>query len=374
MRRREFLAAAAAAGVTVGLTGCSTVESLDPSSTPTSTSPGTAPASPRPTDSATATPPDDASGLPPLDGWEGSTAPDARIEGEIDREFRQTFHDHETVFRLSVPEALYDYYSRRYRTGVYGSYVSDSYDDQYVQSLADEFRAYGERNGLSEREVVDHTMVFVQNLQYATDEVGTGFDEYPKYPVETLVDRGGDCEDTSILLSSLLEALGYDTVLLALYDANHMALGVAGSDLSGSYYEFEGRRYYYVETTAPGWRVGEIPPEIQDTPAQFQRVDRNPVLVVAWAVGVSTREIQVESLLRNVGDAPAERASVQVDLETESGVVARNRSQQVRVTTDADQRQRFTLRRPDASVVRARVVVGLDGVLHDETYSDWRAL
>jgi hypothetical protein len=44
------------------------------------------------------------------------------------------------------------------------------------------------------------------------------------------------------------------------------------------------------------------------------------------------------------------------------------------VTTDTDQRQRFTLRRPDASVVRARVAVGLDGVLHDETSSDWRAL
>jgi predicted transglutaminase-like cysteine proteinase len=268
MRRREFVTTASAAGLTGVFAGCTTVESLDPSSTPTSASTGAAPDSPRPTDSATATPPADASGLPPLDGWEGSTAPDGRTEGQIDREFRQTFDGRETVFTLSVPEALYDYYSRRYRTRAYGSYVSDSYDDQYVQSLADEFRAYGERNDLSEREVVDHAMVFVQNLQYAADEVGTGFDEYPKYPVETLVDRGGDCEDTSVLLSSLLEALGHDTVLLALYDANHMALGVAGSDLSGSYYEFEGRRYYYVETTAPGWRVGELPPEVEDVRAE----------------------------------------------------------------------------------------------------------
>jgi hypothetical protein len=369
MRRREFLAAAAAAG----LAGCSTVEFGDATPTrqpePTDTTPGS-----QPTASTTDTPPEDASGLPPLDGWEGSTAPDGRIEGQVDREFRQTFDGRETVFRLSVPEALYEYYRRRYRTGVYGSYVSDSYDDEYVQSLADEFRAYGERNDLSEREVVDHAMVFVQNLRYATDEVGTGFDEYPKYPVETLVDRGGDCEDTSVLLASLLEALGYDIVLLALYDANHMALGVAGDDLPGAYYEFDGRRYYYVETTAPGWRVGEVPPEIEGVSAEFLRVDRNPVLVVAWGVGVTDREVRVESLLRNVGDAPAERASVQVDLETETGVVARNRSDPVQVTTDGDQRQRFALSRPDASVVRARVAVGLDGLLHDETHSDWRAL
>lgn len=371
MRRRQFVATALA-GVTVGVAGC-TSERADPTPTP-EREPTRPEPSPSATGTATDTPPDDTGDLPPLDGLRGSTAPDASIEGQFDREFRQEFDGRETVFTLSVPESLYDYYSRRYRTGDYGSYVSDSYDDEYVQSLADEFRAYGERNGLSERDLVDHAMVFVQNLTYATDEVGTGFDEYPKYPVETLVDRGGDCEDTSVLLSSLLEALGYDTVLLALYDANHMALGVASGDLSGYGYDFEGTRYYYVETTAPGWHVGEAPPEVQDVPAQFLPVDRNPVLVVAYAVGVAGREVRFESLLRNVGDAPAPNASVQLDLEAESGVVARGRTDAVTVTTDDDVRQRLTLRAPRDRPLRARVAVGIDGVLHDETRSDWRRL
>lgn len=357
------------AGCTTGTSGDST-----PTPQPGAGEAGTGDGASAPTESAPDTPPDDASDVPPLDGWEGSTAPDARTEGRFDREFRQTFDGRETVFTLSVPEALYDYYSRRYRTRAYGSYVSDSYDDEYVRSLAAEFREYGEQQGLSARDVVDHVMVFVQTLTYAADEVGTGFDEYPKYPVETLVDRGGDCEDTSVLLASLLEALGYDTVLLALYDANHMALGVASGDFSGYGYEFDGQRYYYVETTAPGWRVGEVPPEIEGVPAEFQRVDRNPVLVVAWAVAVTDREIRVESLLRNVGDAPAPNASIQVDLETGSEVVARTRSDQVTVPTDDDRRQRLTLRRPDAPAVRAQLAVGIDGILHDETRSDWRAL
>lgn len=368
MRRRRFLRAALLAS---GVAGCTTVERPDPT-TPTRRPQTDGTVAPSATE-ANGTPPADASDLPLLDGLAGSTAPDPDIEGAVDREFRQPFDGRETVFTLSVPEALYDYYSRRARTSAYGSYVSDSYDDEYVRSLADALRAYGDREGLSDREVVDHAMVFVQHLTYTDDAVGTGFDEYPKYPVETLVDRGGDCEDTSVLLAAILEALGYDTLLLALYDANHMALGVAGDEFSGYGYEFESRRYYYVETTAPGWRVGEVPPDIEGVRATFQPVDRNPVLVVAWELRVAGGEVRFESLLRNVGDAPAEHASVQLDLETESGVVARGRTDPVTVTTSTDERQRLTLRRPDAGPVRARVAIGLDGVLHDEQRSEWRS-
>ena len=79
--------------------------------------------------------------------------------------------------------------------------------------------------------------------------------EYQKYPVETLVDGKGDCEDAAILMGGLLDALGYDTVLLGYSD--HMALGIRMEGFNPyyakytpKYFTYEGENYYYVEGTA----------------------------------------------------------------------------------------------------------------------------
>ena len=84
-----------------------------------------------------------------------------------------------------------------------------------------------------------------------------GEDEYWKYPVETLVDMNGDCEDTSILFCAIAKQLGYDTCMI-LYPG-HMAAGVNLTGLSGYYYTFETKHYYYCETTATGWDIGDDP-------------------------------------------------------------------------------------------------------------------
>ena len=63
---------------------------------------------------------------------------------------------------------------------------------------------------------------FAQNLPYTADDVTTGFDEYPRFPYETLYDNGGDCEDTSILVSAMLRELRYGVALL--HFPGHMAV------------------------------------------------------------------------------------------------------------------------------------------------------
>jgi hypothetical protein len=107
---------------------------------------------------------------------------------------------------------------------------------------------------------------FVQQIPYTHDNSTASYyggvfppaygnnGEYPKYPVETLVDGKGDCEDTSILAAAILDLMGYDVVLLRYSD--HMALGIEMTkfspfyaDYPPKYYDYEGKRYYYVETT-----------------------------------------------------------------------------------------------------------------------------
>jgi len=77
---------------------------------------------------------------------------------------------------------------------------------------------------LTESEKVNLLISFVQSLPYTFDNVSTPFDEYPRFPIETLVFGGGDCEDTSILTSALLYEMGYDVILIN--PPGHMAVGI----------------------------------------------------------------------------------------------------------------------------------------------------
>ncbi|WP_292522146.1 hypothetical protein [Methanoculleus sp.] len=114
---------------------------------------------------------------------------------------------------------------------------------------------------------------FVQQIPYDKDENTTSYIEgvlprhvrslddgieYPKYPVEMLVDGRGDCEDAAILMTGLLDALGYDTVLLKY--SNHMAIGIRMdafnpyyAKYTPKYFTYEGKHYYYIEGTDFEW-------------------------------------------------------------------------------------------------------------------------
>ena len=99
---------------------------------------------------------------------------------------------------------------------------------------------------------------FVKSMIYQYDIEYIGRNEYPKYAIETIIDERGDCEDTSFLMASILEALGYDVILLIYSD--HVAVGVWCGSCSGTYYNYKGRKYFFLETTgyADNWEIGNI--------------------------------------------------------------------------------------------------------------------
>lgn len=311
-----------------------------------------------------------------LYGLSGSTGPDNSIDGQYSRTYTQRVARRRTTLTTAIPKLYYEYYTARYRTRDWGGYVSDRYDDPYLGSLASSIESYGERNNLSSRQIVQHAIRFVQNLEYTQDKATTGYNEYPKYPVETLVDRGGDCEDTCILLSSLLRELGYGSVLLVLPEANHMAVGVAGeSSIEGAYYEYDGRRYYYLETTNGGWDVGEVPPAVQQSGsgARIREVDSRPVLVFAYQVFPREKGgVTVSLTVSNVGDATATTAQIEAGFQRRDGtVVASARTAVDRLETDSTTKTSIALPRVRGNELRARVRVFLDGSLHDAHRSSY---
>jgi len=83
--------------------------------------------------------------------------------------------------------------------------------------------------------------------------------DHHRYPIETLSERLGDCEDSAYLFASLCKAAGIDVVLLRL--PGHMAVGVAG-DFTGQSYTCRGKKFYYVETTRSSCDIGTIPSRV----------------------------------------------------------------------------------------------------------------
>ncbi|WP_232342817.1 copper amine oxidase [Halosimplex litoreum] len=310
-----------------------------------------------------------------LNGLSGSTDPNLEQSGSIQKTFTQDVGSRKTNLTIQVPEVLSSYYANRTRTRNYGAYVSDSYDDSYIQSIVSEFETYGNENGLSDREIINHMMGFVQHLEYSTDEVSTGYNEYPKYPTETLLDKGGDCEDTCILLASMLEQFGYGAVLLAFYDAQHMALGIAGEDdIQGSSVTHNGQRYYYVETTDTGWTVGEAPEQVQGHSPEVISIRSHPVLVFSYGVQVSPKGgVTVNGGLKNVGDAVAETAQLRVQFQDgQQNTLTTAESDPQTIPVGGDTELSVSAVPPDDTKQRVEVSVLLDGSIHDSMTSEYR--
>lgn len=178
-------------------------------------------------------------------------------------------HAHKERFSVKLPLSLarYQAYSnapRNLNPYCFDQYVTVSAPE--VVHLANKLLRLGRARGYQATEQLCFTLAFIQQgIRYAPDiSPHTGqIIEYPKYPLETLMDRAGDCEDQAILAAALLQRMGYQVALLVL--PTHVALGVAGLNLPGAYVTepTSGICYYYVETTVPHWLPGEVPRQFQ---------------------------------------------------------------------------------------------------------------
>lgn len=175
----------------------------------------------------------------------------------ITRNYNWTYNGY--VFTLTVPysKSVYNYYKRLgHGNPMLERYVSESVNRKIVSEIASLIAYETGRLGFDEFDRVMCAASFVQSLPYISDKETTGFDEYVRYPVETLVDMCGDCDDTAVLTAAILSEMGYDCALLEF--KKHVAVGVKGGDgIQGTYFLKNGDKYFYLETTNTGWEIGE---------------------------------------------------------------------------------------------------------------------
>ena len=199
-------------------------------------------------------------------------------------------YDSFTAKRLNYPNALNRRYVWKHRTQTFVALIAFNVEhynrynlpprndlaklvEQGAEDIDELIQKLGEmaRNmpgGTEEK--VNFIMAFVQSHPYAYDKPTTGFDDFPRYPLETLADTETDCEDTSILATAILWHLGYEVVLLN--PLGHMAVGVL-ADFDSFYPSIRdpstGKSYYYGETTGTGWPIGAIPDSYQAVEMNF---------------------------------------------------------------------------------------------------------
>lgn len=273
----------------------------------------------------------------------------------------------------------YNSYSQRSRYRDYVHFVNDPYDDELISQITSQIVDLAGQTGY-ESEVIPYiTMAFVQSLPYISDSASSGYDEYTRFPFETLYNGGGDCEDSSILIASLLNDMGYDVALIQL--PGHMAVGVRGGQgITGNYYEYGEVKYYYLETTDSGWDIGEIPDDYKDADALVMPIYNSyPELGIDFT-GSSKGDsyytyINLDVKLENVGSEKAKDVLIYTSLETtQENMVWDELKSDVIASLDVDGEVTYTvsnLKAPAGEKYRISITTWGSNANPVSAYSDW---
>ncbi len=276
-------------------------------------------------------------------------------------------------WEMKIPVSLYKYYQKLPRppTKNYSVYATHPLDDPYIDRLVEKITKAAQQEGYNEYQTVDFAAAFVQSLPYTVDSVTTPYDEYPRYPIETLVDGGGDCEDTSILLASIIDKMGYGVVLIIL--PNHAGVGVKGGEnLYGTYWEYKGSKYYYIETTGENWGIGELPDEYKNTSASIYPMIPVPILTYDGSIKGSGYFAEVEVKVSNLGTAPAYNVSVLGGFDAGEGMVWNSqKSELFTLGVGQEATVKLNLKIPFGKHTRLIIQIGIDDVLVDESRTEW---
>jgi len=209
------------------------------------------------------------------------------VEKNVDaEEFSWTYGGRTRNLRIPNPEFLFDYYSdiERFAHEDYCVYAFDVYDDDYLDLLVD--RLLSKSDATTDVDKINYAASFVQNLEYELDDETNSSYEYARFPVETLFNGNGkgDCEDKAILMSSIIDKMGYDVALFRF--TNHMATGVKLDEGPDSYDPYISN-YYFLETTTKGHLVGYVPSGYSSTyDVTVYPVSSRPLLLHNWKDGL----------------------------------------------------------------------------------------
>lgn len=160
-----------------------------------------------------------------------------------------------------------DYWSQVYG-GIYKS------NNAELVNLKDSLTALKEGSQFTRSEFANLIVSLVQDMPYWYVFDGDYCDKRPNKklpcidhvkfgllsPSEMAATAIGDCDTRTLLLYVLLRHFSYEPIILVSDEYGHAMLGVDLPSV-GKYKRHRGRKFYFWETTAKGWKLGEIAPD-----------------------------------------------------------------------------------------------------------------
>lgn len=200
------------------------------------------------------------------------------------------------TWTIHVPADRYNYFVNlpRDKPGP-ADYVMSDRGRSELHQIMDQFIALAAKHNLKDDEQRDFVIAFVQSLPNNRWGSIRNYDDYPKYPLQTLYDGGGDSQDTTILLTALLRLFGYQASILDLNSHYAVLLPQTQDDktnnriyvyqhddgrvMKGNYIdendqtrdfspddtEILKRSYTFIESNMPGYAIGTIPIQFRST-------------------------------------------------------------------------------------------------------------
>ena len=181
---------------------------------------------------------------------------------------------------------LFGYSTEEY----YSAIVNDPAQDEMYDKLLGFFDSYAESHAFTSDEYVELLTTYVQNIPYKTVGAEVNF------PIETVIENRGDCDDKSVLLAGLLARSGYAAGVVVLSEENHMTAAIKDGYEDG--YE-DGQvinRYILIETTRCAY-IGENSALIRNRSRNRTRIREESVFLVGEGTNAYTMSWQVDTIL-----------------------------------------------------------------------------
>lgn len=122
-----------------------------------------------------------------------------------------------------------------------------------ITLIAENLKEIAINEQLNSNDLLLLTITLVQNIDYQIPE-----EEYGIIPPLVAISREyGDCDTSALLLHTILDTLGFDTVLYYSRIYRHAMLGI-NTGATGEYKTLRGINYYFLEVTNSGWNIGQI--------------------------------------------------------------------------------------------------------------------
>jgi membrane protein implicated in regulation of membrane protease activity len=187
---------------------------------------------------------------------------------------RMDFKVAENSVKKSKKNRLDFRYTRNFKWGTFYKHMAD-HDQPLLNNLYDAFSKLQKEKKMNRRQFAEFIITSIQDIQYnyIKSTPCNGSEDFPCVgnvrlgifaPAEFSASLQGDCDTRTVLLFVLLTKFNYDVAILNSNQYKHSVLGIH-LPATGSYKTFNRKRYYFVETTAKGCKIGYLPRNVGNT-------------------------------------------------------------------------------------------------------------